>query len=99
MDGQGAVRCSIPNPGPKTMTLPHQHLSLDEIAEPGVALGKAHRKDGEMSRPDSYGIIQHLVPPNPSPRDVELSIVVPALNEEVTVGEFVEWCKDGLKRA
>src|SRR4051812_1753307 len=30
---------------------------------------------------------------------VDISIVVPALNEEITVGEFVDWCKDGLKRA
>ena len=29
----------------------------------------------------------------------EISIVVPALNEEVTVGEFVDWCKAGLERA
>jgi hypothetical protein len=25
--------------------------------------------------------------------------VVPALNEEITVGEFVDWCKEGLERA
>jgi len=43
--------------------------------------------------------IEHLVPGNPSPGDVELSIVVPALNEEITVGEFIEWCKEGLARA
>jgi glycosyltransferase involved in cell wall biosynthesis len=29
----------------------------------------------------------------------EVSIVVPALNEEITVGEFVDWCKEGLERA
>lgn len=29
----------------------------------------------------------------------ELSIVVPALNEELTVGEFVAWCKQGLADA
>ncbi|MHB8414569.1 MAG: glycosyltransferase family 2 protein [Acidiferrobacteraceae bacterium] len=29
----------------------------------------------------------------------EVSIVVPALNEEITIGEFVEWCKEGLARA
>jgi glycosyltransferase involved in cell wall biosynthesis len=29
----------------------------------------------------------------------ELSIVIPALNEELTVGEFVVWCKEGLERA
>ncbi len=29
----------------------------------------------------------------------ELSIVVPALNEELTIGEFVDWCKEGLRKA
>jgi glycosyltransferase involved in cell wall biosynthesis len=42
--------------------------------------------------------VRHVVPDNAS-QDVELSIVVPALNEEITVGEFVDWCKEGLKRA
>lgn len=28
-----------------------------------------------------------------------ISIVVPALNEQTTIGEFVEWCKEGLKNA
>ena len=31
--------------------------------------------------------------------DPELSIVIPALDEEVTVGDFVDWCKEGLERA
>jgi hypothetical protein len=29
----------------------------------------------------------------------EVSIVVPCLNEEVTIGEFVDWCHEGLARA
>jgi hypothetical protein len=29
----------------------------------------------------------------------EISIVVPALNEEITIGEFVDWCHEGLRRA
>ncbi len=31
--------------------------------------------------------------------DPELSIVIPALNEELTVGDFVDWCKEGLAAA
>jgi glycosyltransferase involved in cell wall biosynthesis len=31
--------------------------------------------------------------------DPELSIVIPAADEEVTVGDFVEWCKQGLEAA
>jgi len=29
----------------------------------------------------------------------EVSIVVPCLNEELTVGEFVDWCHQGLAAA
>jgi glycosyltransferase involved in cell wall biosynthesis len=29
----------------------------------------------------------------------ELSIVIPALNEELTIGDFVAWCHEGLRRA
>src|SRR3989440_1898592 len=43
--------------------------------------------------------IEHLVPEGTSIEPVEGSIVVPALNEEITVGEFVDWCKEGLARA
>jgi glycosyltransferase involved in cell wall biosynthesis len=43
--------------------------------------------------------VEHLIPPGAEPGPVDLSIVVPALNEEITVGEFVEWCKEGLQRA
>jgi glycosyltransferase involved in cell wall biosynthesis len=29
----------------------------------------------------------------------EVSLVVPALNEQITIGQFVDWCREGLKRA
>jgi Glycosyl transferase family 2 len=31
--------------------------------------------------------------------DPEVSIVIPALNEELTISEFVEWCIEGLRKA
>ena len=43
--------------------------------------------------------VEHLLPPGMTSGPVELSIVVPALNESITVGEFVDWCHEGLKRA
>jgi len=43
--------------------------------------------------------VEHLLPPGAQTGPVDLSIVVPALNEAVTVGEFVDWCQEGLKRA
>ena len=45
------------------------------------------------------GGVEHVVPKDAARDNVQLSIVVPALNEEITVGEFVDWCKEGLKRA
>src|SRR5689334_8020823 len=42
--------------------------------------------------------LRMLVPSNDVP-DPELSIVIPALNEERTVGDFVDWCKEGLASA
>ena len=36
------------------------------------------------------------VPANEGPELPELSLVVPAMNEEVTVGEFVDWCLEGI---
>src|ERR1700694_1218463 len=29
----------------------------------------------------------------------EVSLVVPAMNEQITIGMFVDWCKTGLKKA
>jgi glycosyltransferase involved in cell wall biosynthesis len=49
-----------------------------------------------MAEPDA---IAHLIPSGNAAAPVEVSIVVPALNEEITVGEFVDWCKEGLRRA
>src|SRR5256885_17066201 len=43
--------------------------------------------------------IEHLFPPGTNPGPVDVSIVVPSANEEITVGEFVDWCKEGLERS
>src|ERR1700722_6867534 len=45
-------------------------------------------------------VVQLLCPAGEDPSFLpEVSIVVPALNEEITIGEFVDWCKEGLARA
>src|SRR5436190_9588562 len=43
--------------------------------------------------------IRHLLPAGVTPGPVELSIVIPAMNEAVTIGEFVDWCREGLAKA
>jgi glycosyltransferase involved in cell wall biosynthesis len=40
-----------------------------------------------------------LLVPRTDAVEPELSIVIPALDEEVTVGDFVEWCHEGLAAA
>jgi glycosyltransferase involved in cell wall biosynthesis len=40
-----------------------------------------------------------LLVPDDDVRDPELSIVIPALNEAVTIHDFVAWCQQGLHRA
>ena len=42
--------------------------------------------------------VQLLVPADDEP-EPELSIVIPALNESLTITDFVEWCHQGLKAA
>lgn len=42
--------------------------------------------------------IDLYIPPDDEP-EPELSIVIPALNEERNIVEFVSWCKQGLERA
>jgi glycosyltransferase involved in cell wall biosynthesis len=53
----------------------------------------------QPSTPKNTGLVEHLLPNNAASGDVDLSIVIPAMNEEITVGEFMEWCKEGLQRA
>jgi hypothetical protein len=49
--------------------------------------------------PEQPGAIEHLMPAGADRGPVDVSIVVPSLNEEITVGEFVDWCKQGLESA
>jgi glycosyltransferase involved in cell wall biosynthesis len=52
-----------------------------------------------VAEPDrENGELKLLVPVH-DVADPELSIVIPALNEELTIGQFVEWCQEGLRCA
>ena len=50
------------------------------------------------ARGGENGDVRLLVPMH-DVADPELSIVIPALNEELTIRQFVEWCQEGLRRA
>jgi glycosyltransferase involved in cell wall biosynthesis len=40
-----------------------------------------------------------LLVPEDDVKHPEFSIVVPALNEALTIGDFIDWCKEGLAKA
>jgi glycosyltransferase involved in cell wall biosynthesis len=42
--------------------------------------------------------VELLLPTN-DVAEPELSIVIPALNEQLTIGDFVAWCHEGMKKA
>jgi glycosyltransferase involved in cell wall biosynthesis len=52
--------------------------------------------DSERLVPDPELLLR--IPEN-DVQDPELSIVIPALNEKITIGMFVDWCLEGLRRA
>ncbi|MEI6713457.1 MAG: glycosyltransferase family 2 protein [Verrucomicrobiota bacterium] len=54
---------------------------------------------GNTERSHKEGEVLHRLPKGVLLEPVEVSIVVPALNEEITVGEFVDWCHEGLRKA
>jgi glycosyltransferase involved in cell wall biosynthesis len=51
----------------------------------------------ESAAEASDGDVTLLVPED-DVANPELSIVIPALNEELTIGGFVDWCKEGLAK-
>lgn len=52
---------------------------------------------GEQGQPQASELT--LLRPEIDERDPEVSIVVPAVDEELTISDFVAWCKEGLTRA
>src|SRR5438045_9568707 len=48
--------------------------------------------------PDGPRDVQLIIPANDVPLS-EFSIVVPALDEEITIGQFVDWCMLGIAAA
>src|SRR6185312_12061968 len=66
----------------------------------GIKTGQTDANGGVGSAKRSpRTCMEHLLPNNATPGEVELSIVIPAMNEEITVGEFMDWCKEGIARA
>jgi glycosyltransferase involved in cell wall biosynthesis len=49
----------------------------------------------DSARPDDAGL---LVPARDA-SDPEVTILVPALDEELTIGQFIDWCQEGIRGA
>lgn len=59
------------------------------------------KTEGDLCASSVPGIDKgtRLYIPRDDVADPELSIVIPALNEELNIAEFIAWCKEGLDRA
>ncbi|MBT7770028.1 MAG: glycosyltransferase family 2 protein, partial [Rhodospirillales bacterium] len=55
-------------------------------------------KNNNRIIPEHDNALVLLLPENDT-SDPELSIVIPAMNEETVVGEFMDWCHEGIKKA
>ena len=56
-----------------------------------------HNANSWLERDGDHDVV--LLIPEDDVADPELSIVVPAVNEELTISEFVRWCRQGLDAA
>src|ERR1700758_1230535 len=51
----------------------------------------------DAARPLSASVADiRLLVPADDVADPEVTILVPALNEEITIGRFVDWCRQGI---
>ena len=83
-EDESAVQVSHPELGGRSM-----------IAEPARGSDQAADAPGaDAPHPD----IELLVPADDE-MDPEVSIVIPAVNEELCISDFVAWCHEGLRKA
>ena len=101
-----AVTSSEPEQADQRRGRPRAHDGVravlsDLVADSGTRgtnrSGRSERVTVELAAPHDPELTL-LVPPD-DVADPEVSIVVPALNEEITIDEFVRWCQQGLAEA
>jgi glycosyltransferase involved in cell wall biosynthesis len=73
-------------------------MSIRTTTQPTPTTPQAADAGPQPQRPLGDDGIQLLVPDD-DVAEPQVSIVIPALNEELTVGDFVDWCKAGLATA
>ena len=74
---------------------PGQSWQTLALVEPTLLDGRVEA--AQRTVPDDPELT--LLVPLVDTADPEVSIVVPALNEEITIEEFVQWCREGLADA
>jgi glycosyltransferase involved in cell wall biosynthesis len=62
-------------------------------------IGSSYMAGSSVEEPGTKDSELKLLLPANDVAEPELSIVIPALNEELTIGQFVDWCQEGLRRA
>ncbi len=62
-------------------------------------IGSSYMVGSSVSEPAVKDSELRLLVPANDVAEPELSIAIPALNEEQTIGQFVDWCQEGLRRA
>ena len=62
-------------------------------------IGSSYMVGSSVPEPSAKDSELRLLVPANDVAEPELSIVIPALNEELTIGQFVDWCQEGLRRA
>ncbi len=61
-------------------------------------MGEVAEPERQATPTDGCDELVLLVPPG-DVAEPEISIVIPALDEEVTIGKFVDWCLEGIDKA
>src|SRR5579863_399458 len=83
--------CASPNP-------PHGEGALLEAASPLLTMDINPSTSSRVSERPVDPALRLEIPIN-DVASPDMSIVVPALNEKLTIGDFIDWCKEGLSRA
>jgi glycosyltransferase involved in cell wall biosynthesis len=65
----------------------------------GVVLAQRHDTPTEAQPNNRNNQPVYLTPAGATLGHADIAIVIPALNEELVIGEFVDWCKEGLAAA
>jgi glycosyltransferase involved in cell wall biosynthesis len=70
-------------------------MVLQSSTSPTATETAVHHASAALARDPDL----ELLVPDEDERSPELSIVIPALNEQLTIGDFIDWCKEGLAKA